>query len=147
MRRVAGRVLIAMATAAVAVLALLFFLCALPTSASPGPDVIVESITLDPPIPDAGQQFTLTIMTRNQGDAGTLNFWDHIYLDPDDDPPDESTPYTRRENNWPMGPGNPYLIERSVPSYSFAITGCDHVIYVWADATNLVAEDLETNYW
>jgi len=145
MRRVAGRVLIAMATAAVAVLALLFFLCALPTSASPGPDVIVESITLDPPIPDAGQQFTLTIMTRNQGDAGTLNFWDHIYLDPDDDPPDESTPYTRRENNWPMGPGNPYLIERSVPSYSFAITGCDHVIYVWADATNLVAEDLETN--
>ena len=146
MRRVALRVWIGVVAAALAVLALLLLLHVFPTAATGGPDVIVQSVTIDPSIPDVGQVFTVTIVTKNQGDVGTGNFWNYIYLDPVDEPPNENTPHTYRYNNFPIGPGGTFQYTRSQDeSFSFSTTGCEHVIYLWADKTNLISETVETN--
>ncbi|MBN1640902.1 MAG: pre-peptidase C-terminal domain-containing protein [Anaerolineae bacterium] len=128
-------------------LALLLLLRAAPSSAVSLPDLVVESITIEPPIPDPGQQFTITFRVRNQGTAATVNFNfpDYIYVDPVDQPPVEGTPYTRWENNTYLAPGAFFQLTRSDPKYVFTTTGCDHVIYVWADATDVEAESDETN--
>jgi hypothetical protein len=145
MRRKTLAILVGLAMPLLAGL-VLFPLGVLPTSASSAPDVIVESITLEPSSPGVGQMFTLTIVTRNLGDVSTGNFWDYVYLNPADRPPNESTAHTFRYNNLPMGPGEDLIYTRSQdPNLSFSTASCDHVIYAWADKTDLLAESVETN--
>jgi hypothetical protein len=118
----------------------------LPTRAplADGPDVIVQSIALDPPIPGAGQAFTLTVITENQGDESTsVSFANYVYLDPVDDPPNESTAETYFYYNFPMSPGGTFSHARS-DDYNLT-AGCDHVVYVWADKDDTVSESVESN--
>lgn len=116
------------------------------TSAQAGPDVVVESVALEPPIPGVGQVFTLTIVTRNQGDAATGNFWNYVYADPADRPPEADTAHTFRYNNLPLGPGDHSAYTRAGdPDLAFHTAGCDHVLYVWADKEGLVPETDEGN--
>jgi hypothetical protein len=116
-----------------------------PLYAIDGPDVIIESMSLDPAIPDPGQPFTLTVVTRNQGNqsTGISSFLNYVYLDPVDRPPTQSTAYTWRYGAGPLAAGGSGSNLRS--GLSFATAGCDHVIYAWADKTNTVAETIESN--
>ncbi len=91
------RFLISIIVASV-MLAVLCLLSLAPVVATDGPDVIIESITLDPLIPAPGQQFSITIVTRNQGNLSTggSSFLNYVYLDPIDRPPTSTTTQTYR---------------------------------------------------
>jgi Tol biopolymer transport system component len=47
----------------------------------PGPDVVVDSIVLDPPVPVAGQQVTVTATARNRGGLDANGFFIDFYQD------------------------------------------------------------------
>ena len=133
---------------AVTLLALLGTLRLSSAAPNDGPDVIIESLTLDPLIPATGQPFSITIVTRNQGNVSTgiSSFLNYVYLDPIDRPPTSVTTYTYRYGAGPLEPGGSTSYSRSNdPKLTFATAGCNHVIYAWADKTNTVAETLETN--
>ena len=131
-----------------AVFAGLGLLTLVPVAAIDGPDVVIESIALDPLIPAPGQPFSITIVTRNQGNISTggSSFLNYVYLDPAARPPTSTTLQTYQYGAFLLGPGGSASVTRSNdPNLAFATAGCNHVIYAWADKTNLVAETVETN--
>jgi len=140
--------LMLIAVVAVAAIAVMCLLAFAPAAAIDGPDIVIESLMLDPLIPAPGQQFSITIVTRNQGNVttGGSSFLNYVYLDPIDRPPITTTTYTYRYGAGPLAAGGSSSFTRSNdPNLSFATAGCNHVIYAWADKANTVAETVETN--
>jgi hypothetical protein len=140
--------------AALLLAALLVLPQTLSLSAAGGPDVIIQSITVDPAIPNAGQMFTLTVTLKNQGSATTGNpFLNTVYLDPPVWPPTTTTCLPAYDNcAWrfssasALGAGaTTNIIRSNDPKLSFPISGCNHLIYAFADYDHTITETLESN--
>ncbi len=110
---------------------------------SPGPDLVIESITIEPPVPDPGQACTITVVIRNRGNAKSGGFSTYLYIDPPDQPPTPTTPDTSWTSWFGLNPGERFSWQYS--GYEFTTVSCDHVVYAWVDRDNLVPEDDETN--
>jgi hypothetical protein len=110
-----------------------------------GPDLAIQSLTLDPPNPAPGQPATITVVVKNVG-ASMLwdGFYTYLYVDPPQRPPTTTTPDTNFVG-WFLGlnPGATFTWQYT--DYVFETGGCNHVIYAWADRDNEVAEADETN--
>jgi hypothetical protein len=66
-----------------------------PQAVAAAPDLIIESITLDPPNPGAGGTADIVIVVKNQGDAATATAFNlYLYVEPVDEVPTQSTSYT-----------------------------------------------------
>jgi hypothetical protein len=108
---------------------------------TPGPDLIVESITTDPSDPEPGQKITVTLTIRNQGDANASGFYTYLYIDPEDEPPTLATPDTSYTYIFGLNAGQSY--DWSYTGYTLG-AGC-HPIWAWVDRGDDVAEDDEGN--
>lgn len=110
-----------------------------------GPDLVIQSITLDPPNPAPSQPTTITVMVKNIGtDAENTGFYTYLYIDPPQQPPDQTTTDTSYVG-WFLGLNPGATFSWSYTDYEFATAGCDHIVYAWVDKQNYVAEDNETN--
>jgi hypothetical protein len=109
-----------------------------------GPDLTAE-IEVIPASPAIGQPTTIRVTVRNKGTAGTgAGFTTYLYVNPPDRPPTNLTP------GYPysvpaLAAGGSYAFERTNSTGFFNSTGCDHVVYAWADKANAIAESDETN--
>ena len=63
------------------------------TAATAGPDLIVKSITVNPPNPGNGDVADIAIVIRNIGDAPANGFYTYLYVDPTAMPPVAETVY------------------------------------------------------
>ena len=112
------------------------------TEPQAGVDLTAE-ISLNPTIPDVGQPSTIRVVVRNRGtSSATTGFYVYLYVDPTSQPPGPTTPDTYFWYLPGLAAGGSSSLERS---YTFTTAGCNHVIYVWVDKTNRVAETDETN--
>ena len=110
-------------------------------STSPGVDLVVESIALDPTDPDPGQPVSIAVTILNQGDTVASGFYTYLYIDPTNEPPDLSTPDTSYTYMFSLNAGQSY--EWSYTDHTFDAS-C-HSIWVWVDRGNDVSEDNEGN--
>lgn len=112
---------------------------------SPGPDLTVQSISLNPPDPMPGQPVTVTVVIKNIGSSAvTGGFYTRLYIDPPEQPPTPTTPDTSYVG-WFLGLNPGATFSWSYTDYVFDTPGCGHAIYAWVDRDNHVAEDNETN--
>lgn len=112
---------------------------------APGPDLAVQSITLDPPNPEPGQPTTITVVIKNIGTSAALDgFYTYLYIDPSQQPPNPTTPDTTYLG-WFLGLNADRTFTWSYTDYVFSSQGCDHAVYAWVDRDNDVIEDDETN--
>ena len=115
--------------------------------ANPGPDLIVESITISPAAPELSQTVYITVVTRNMG-----NVADHrdrrvqhraLYR------PSRPAADLHHQGLLPLHLGHggccPATMVTTPAPHVFTTTGCNHVVYAWADAGQTVAEDNESN--
>jgi hypothetical protein len=110
---------------------------------SPGPDLVIESITLDPAAPELDEEFDINVRVKNQGDTDvTTSFRVYLYVDPVDQPPTDTTPDTSWTSMYGLNAGASYNWTRM--GETFTTGGC-HDIYAWVDKTGAVAEDDEGN--
>ena len=108
---------------------------------STGPDLTVE-ISLDPPVPADGQQVNIKFVVRNKGSSTTGGgFTAYLYVDPADRPPTPAT-LGRPFGFATLGAGASAQGERT---QTISGKGCNHVIYVWVDRDDQIAEDNESN--
>ncbi|MBI3957854.1 MAG: pre-peptidase C-terminal domain-containing protein, partial [Chloroflexi bacterium] len=106
-----------------------------------GPDLTVE-ISLDPPVPADGQEVKITFVVRNKGASTTgSGFTAYLYVDPADRPPTLAT-LGRPFGFATLAAGASAQAERT---QTISGKGCNHVIYVWVDRDNQIAEDNEEN--
>jgi len=128
-----------------AALTLLLIVQAAHTRAQSGPDLTAE-ITLDPALPEVGEEVTVSVRIKNQGDVGVpsgASFVTYLYVDPVDRPPEPDTP---DEYYWPWTTGLPAGGSHQWSGRTYTFTaGCDHVIYVWVDRDGQIAEINEQN--
>lgn len=109
-----------------------------------GPDLVIESFTLDPPNPLTTTPVTIKIRVRNQGNANSSGFRTRLYIDPNETPPTSDTSETTRWGYFlTLPPGG--MVEFEYDQYTFTESGCNHVVYAWVDRENLVAESDEMN--
>jgi len=109
------------------------------------PDLVIESITLTPPDPGAGETADIRVLVRNQGDAAInpgQSIFLYLYVQPVDDPPTVATQPTRI---YMHGVG---LVAGG--SFEYAVLGevipqANPTIYAWVDRDNLIAELDEAN--
>jgi hypothetical protein len=135
-----AKIAFVIAVSAGALLLLLFALQVDPTGAQSGPDLTAE-ISIDPPLPDVGQEVTITVAIHNQGDQNAGSFCSYLYVDPADRPPTPSTPgYPSCISTLPLG--TYYSFSRK---HTFTTADCDHVVYAWVDRDNTVSEVSESN--
>jgi len=67
------------------------------------PDLVIERLIVDPPIPTPGEAVTITVIVKNVGAAfGWSEFHTALYLDPLQQPPTVTTPSTAA-NSWFLG--------------------------------------------
>ena len=116
-----------------------------PAVALAGPDLTVE-LSLDPAAPGVGEAATLTVIYRNIGTSASGAATLHAYKDPVDQPPTGAT--TPNLNlglaQIPgLGAGGSGSVQKT--GITFDSVGCNHVIYVWIDRGNSVAEGNESN--
>jgi len=110
---------------------------------SPGPDLIIESITLNPASPALNQEFDISVKVRNQGDANVVSsFRVYLYVDPVDQPPAPTTPDTTWWSTFGLNAGSSITFVRTGEKLTSA---GGHVVYAWVDKANDVAEDDEAN--
>jgi len=107
----------------------------------PGVDLTIQSIAVDPPNPDPGEEVTITVTILNQGDTDASSFYTYLYIDPQDEPPDLSTPNTSFTYIFGLSAGQSY--QWSYTGYTLT-QGC-HPIWVWVDRGDDVAESDEGN--
>jgi hypothetical protein len=107
------------------------------------PDLIVESIIFYPPNPAIGAGVDITVTVRNIGDASASGFYTYMYVDPIDQPPTSTTPYTSR-TFWGISlvPGAAFQWARTGHIFT---EGGSHSIYAWVDRDNDVMESDEEN--
>lgn len=115
------------------------------TIAQAGPDLTVE-LSLNPAAPGVGEAATLTVIYRNLGTSASGPATLHAYKDPLDRPPTAGT--TPNLNLGlaqipALSAGGSGSVQKS--DITFDSIGCNHVIYVWIDRNNSVAEGDESN--
>lgn len=110
-----------------------------------GPDLIIQSITLNPANPAPGSQADVTVVVKNQGDAAVAlgqKIELRIYVEAADDPPTVTTPVTKLYT---------HAIGLAVgDTFEYAITGqpiaqANPKVYAWVDRDNLITEGDEAN--
>lgn len=107
-------------------------------------DLALESITLSPPNPHTTVPATVTVKARNIGTESVPGRRIYIYIDPVDRPPDANTPATKEfvvAVEWPAG--DEMTVEYA--EFTFANSGCDHVVYAKVDPLDRIAESDENN--
>jgi hypothetical protein len=106
-----------------------------------GPDLTVE-IILEPTVPDDGGEVNIKFVVYNKGTSTTgTGFTAYLYVDPADRPPTLAT--LGRPFGFPaLAAGGSAPAERP---QTISGKGCDHVIYVWIDRDNQIAESDENN--
>jgi hypothetical protein len=111
--------------------------------AQSGADLTAE-ISIDPSMPEAGQEVTVTVVIRNVGNAPVGQpVYTYLYVDPVDQPPDTDTPH---DYYWPWFLGLPAGGHQQWSRGTYTFTaGCDHTIYVWVDRDDGVSEIDEGN--
>jgi len=107
-------------------------------------DLVLDEFTMTPERPRVNEPVTITIQVRNAG-AGEGPGWRvNLYVDPPDQPPTSTTPYSKTTAAFiPFPPGATATVELS--GYTFATPGCQHVLYAWADPNEGIPESDETN--
>ena len=116
-----------------------------PKSISAGPDLTVQSLTIQPPNPAPGQSVTVTVVIKNIGSQTASNgFYTHLYIDPSQNPPTTTTPSTTYMG-WFLGLNPGATFSWSYTDYEFSTAGCNHTVYAWVDRNNTVTEDDENN--
>jgi hypothetical protein len=110
---------------------------------SPGVDLVIESITVEPSIPDVGEPCTITVVIKNQGSTASGGFYYYLYIDPADRPPTLNTVATSWGYFFGLNPGESMTYRYA--GHEFPSLDCDHIVYAWVDRNNLVSEDDETN--
>ncbi len=108
------------------------------------PDLIVESITLDPAEPGVGGTADITVILKNQGDADAAGFWIYLYVEPADEPPTQTTLETARTfYSVALASNDTFRLRRLGQTF----TKDPAVVYVWIDPPweNQVAESNEEN--
>lgn len=117
----------------------------LPKVPNQGPDLIIESITLTPADPGAGGTADIEVVVKNQGDAATTaGFNIYLYVEPADEPPTQSTPYTTfAAYALPLPAGSSFKYTRTGQVFNAS----PPVVYAWVDPPweNHVIESNEDN--
>lgn len=116
-----------------------------PAVAQAGPDLTLE-ISLDPAAPGVGEAATLTVIYRNIGTSASGAATLHAYKDPAEQPPTTGT--TPNLNLGlaqipALGAGGSGSVQKT--GITFDSVGCNHVLYVWIDRGNTIAEGNENN--
>jgi hypothetical protein len=107
-------------------------------------DLILDEFTMIPDRPRVNEPVTITIQVRNAG-TGTGPGWRvNLYVDPPDQPPTTTTPVSKTLASYLSFPPEA-TAQVELAGYTFAITGCQHVLYAWADPNELIPESDETN--
>lgn len=116
-----------------------------PQAINAAPDLVVISITLDPPDPGIGGTADIEVIVKNQGDAATdVGFNLYLYVEPADEPPTQDTAYTIFASYaLPLPPGGSFKYTRT----GVVFTSTPPIVYAWVDPPweNYVAESNEDN--
>lgn len=107
-------------------------------------DLVVESIVLSPPNPHTTVPATMTVTVRNVGTESVPGRRVYLYIDPIDRPPTKTTPATKEfvvGVEWPAG--DAMTVEYA--EFTFATSGCNHVVYAVVDPNEVISEVDETN--
>jgi hypothetical protein len=114
-----------------------------PQSSNAMPDLVIDSLTIDPASPSAGQPVTITVVVKNQGDAATVNgFHLALYVEPSDNPPTSTTVDTAHTTyGLPLPVNGTFKYTRT----GQILATSTPKIYAWVDKENLVSESDETN--
>lgn len=116
-----------------------------PQAINAAPDLVVISITLDPPDPGIGGTADIEVIVENQGDAATaVGFNLYLYVEPADEPPAQDTDYTIFASYaLPLSPGGSFKYTRAGEVF----TNTPPIVYAWVDPPweNYVAESNEDN--
>lgn len=108
------------------------------------PDLIIQSITITPPNPGAGDRADVTIVVKNQGTVPASNFNVYLWVNPASSPPTATTEETDDFTfGIPLLAGDTF--EWSVTNHEFS--GSDPHIYAIVDPAweNQVSESNEEN--
>jgi len=84
----------------------------------------------------------IEIQIANSGSTSAGGFTSYLYVDPPG-PPEQDTPDTSLTFIFGLDAGASYVW--TYRNYVFDTSGCGHIIYVWVDRDDDVAEDDETN--
>jgi hypothetical protein len=107
-------------------------------------DLILDEFTMIPDRPRVNEPVTITIQVRNAGTGVGPGWRVNLYVDPPDQPPTTTTPYSKTMAAiMDFPPGATAKVE--LVGYTFAISGCQHVLYAWADPNEGIPESDETN--
>ncbi len=114
-------------------------------SSGSGPDLIVESVTVNPPNPKAGDTADIIVTIKNIGDTPISGFFRYyLYINPTEIPPGQATArVTQGGTSTGLLPGETVIWTRT--SHTFTQNGPQ--IYVWVDPPweNLITEANESN--
>jgi hypothetical protein len=109
------------------------------------PDLIIESLTLTPANPGAGGSADIEVVVKNQGTAtANATFTLYLYVEPDDRPPTQSTPFTTFATYAiPLPAGSTFRYTRTGQVFNETPA----VVYAWVDPPweNSVVESNEDN--
>lgn len=108
------------------------------------PDLLVESITLNPPNPGVGGVADITVVIKNQGDADAAGFTVYLYVEAADDPPTQGTTATAQTfYGLTLPPNGLFTWKRTEQPFTTA----QPVIYAWVDPPweNRIVEANEEN--
>ncbi|MBN2003563.1 MAG: hypothetical protein JXA21_09430 [Anaerolineae bacterium] len=116
-----------------------------PQGTNAAPDLVIASITLDPPDPGIGGEADIEVIVENQGDAATAaGFNLYLYVEPADEPPTQGTAYTIFAGYaLPLPPGGSFAYIRTGEVFS----NTPPIVYAWVDPPweNYVVESNEDN--
>jgi len=112
-----------------------------------GPDLVVTAITFDPPNPGAGTTGDIEVTVKNIGtEIAPAGFRTYIYVDPTDDPPNQSTGITTRVfRGQALDVNDTFTFARTDHEF----TSDNPVVYAWVDPiweNNIVETDDNNNY-
>jgi len=109
------------------------------------PDLVVESLAVEPASPQPGERVTITVVIANVGEAPVPlgdNFFTDLYVDPPAPPgPGQPGDYSWGCQALWMGLGSRYTL---ATTYAFPTAG-QHVLYAQVDTDGFVEESDETN--
>jgi|GEM_PF-3037266 len=114
-----------------------------PVAAASGMDLAVVSLVLSPTNPQTTQPATVTITVRNVGTETAAGRRVHLYVNPVDNPPTATTPFTKDfVVSLPWPPGDEMTVQYAEFTFN---AGCGDKVYAWVDPHNRIAEIDEAN--
>lgn len=115
------------------------------TAAGKAPDLVIESLTMQPSLPNMNEPVAITIRVRNQGNANASGgFRTYLYIDADDQPPLTDTQHTQQWGYFVTLPPDG-VVEFELEGYTFEECVDKHLLYAWVDGQNQMEESDETN--